>query len=263
MRSHRGGAPEALQALARALKAVAPMLSEAQASQGLEAVLKRIDQTTDPDALHALDALAQALQALPVRLTEAQASQALEPLLKQIGRTTDPYRLQAQAQALQALAPMLSEAQASRGLEAVLKRIDQTTDPEALSALAQALQALRIKLIEAQVVQASNAAASSLGWAASDGEAAEWARALVTLSRSSPNRDSALVKAIAYPAAAGSATEVLLDEIRAAHPDAPTKEAGTEAALKWLADTYPSVRGSPVCPQPLQPGLECPPSASQ
>ena len=77
-------------------------------------MLKRIGQTTNPDAL---EALAQALQALPAKLSEAQASQALDPVLKQIGQTTDPDALLALAQALQALAAKLSEAQASQALD--------------------------------------------------------------------------------------------------------------------------------------------------
>ena len=86
-------------------------LSEAQASQALDPLLKQIGQTTDPFALRAL---AQALQALAGKLSEAQAGQALDPLLKQIGQTNNPDALQALAQALQALAVKLSEAQAAR-----------------------------------------------------------------------------------------------------------------------------------------------------
>ncbi len=62
-------------------------LTEAQADQALDPVLKQIGQTTEPFALLAL---AQALQALPVKLTEAQASKALDPVLKQIGQTRYP-----------------------------------------------------------------------------------------------------------------------------------------------------------------------------
>ena len=67
-----------------------------------------------------------------------------------------------------------------------------------------------------------------------------------------------LLTAIAYPAAGGSATEFLLEAIRAGHPDAPAKEAGTEAALAWLATKFPDVLRPPVCPEPLEPGLKCP-----
>ena len=191
-----------------------------------------------------------------------QASQALELVLKKIDQTTDLYALRALAQALQALAPKLSEMQASQALEPVLKQIGKTTDPDALRALAEAFQALPVKPTEAQSVQASTAIAARLAWAADDEESVEWARALVALSRPVADRDGILATAIAYPAAAGSATEILLDAIRAGHPDAPAKEAGTEPALAWLAEEFPEVL-HPVCPEPLQADLKCPPSAGQ
>ena len=75
---------------------------------------------------------------------------------------------------------------ASQALDPVLKQIGETTNPDALKAQAHALQALPAKLTEAQASQVSKAAAASLAllaWAADDEEAAEWARALVTLSR--------------------------------------------------------------------------------
>ena len=183
-----------------------------------------------------------------------KAGQVRDLVLTQIGRTTDPEAFQTLARALEALP------QASQAIEPVLKQIGQTANPEALRALAQALQALAEKLTEAQAAQASEAAAASLAWAAHDVEAAQWARALVALSERAADRDRLLVTAIAYPtAAAGSATEILLDAIRVRHPDAPAKERGTEAALEWLAKTFPDVLRPPVCPQPLQPGLKFPP----
>jgi hypothetical protein len=181
-----------------------------------------------------LKALAQALQALPTKLSEAQASHALEPLLNLIGQTTDPVVVQ--------------------------RLFVQTTDSGALVVFAQALQALTAKLTESQAAQASEAAAASLAWAADNDEAAEWARALVALSGRAADRDGALVKAIAYPTAAGSATEVLLDALRAGHPDAPPRDKGTESALKWLTEKFPHVLTPPVCPPPVQsePDLKCP-----
>jgi hypothetical protein len=250
--------PDALRALAQALQAVPAKLSETQASQALEPVLRRIGQTTDRDTLRAP---AEALQALAAKLTAGQASRAFSLVLKHISETTDPYALQAVVDALQALAAKLTAEQASQALDLVLKQIGQTTDPDALRALAQTLQAVPAKLSEAQAVQASMAAAASLAWAADDEESGEWARALVKLSRPAANREKMLVEAIAYPASAGSATEVLLHAIREGHPDAPAKEVGTEAALQWLAERYSDVLRPPVCPPPLQFGLECPPEA--
>jgi hypothetical protein len=92
-----------------------------------------------------------------------------------------------------------------------------------------------------------------------DGVAVESARSLVSLTRLIPGRDRTLVAAIAFPTAGGSATEVILDAIRAERSDAPAKEAGTEAALQWLAKTYPDVLRPPLCPQPLQSDMKCPP----
>jgi hypothetical protein len=96
-----------------------------------------------------------------------------------------------------------------------------------------------------------------------DEEAVEWAQALVAISHRAADQDGKLAAAIAYPTVAGPATGILLDAIRAGHPDAPAKEKGTEAALQWLAKTYPDVLRPPLCPPPpqLQPDLKCPPSA--
>jgi hypothetical protein len=97
-----------------------------------------------------------------------------------LGRTTEPNAPLTLAQALPA---KLTEVQAGQALDPVLRQIGQTSGPDALRTLAQALQALAAKLTDAQAVLASKAAAASLAWAADDEEAAEWARALVTLSR--------------------------------------------------------------------------------
>jgi hypothetical protein len=80
----------------------------------------------------------------------------------------------------------------------------------------------------------------------------------VAPTHSARDRDTTLAVAVTYPTAGGSATKILLDLLRTTHPEAPSKDNGTEAALKWLAKTFPEVLLPPVCPKPLQPGLECP-----
>jgi hypothetical protein len=185
--------------------------------------------------------------------------------LQQLGETTDPDALQALAKALQALPAKLSEAQAQQALGPLLEQIGKTTDRDALRALAQALQAMAPKLTEAQAQQAFTLAVSSLAWAATEEEAVDWARAAVALLPSTANQANqsetrTLISAILYPPAAGPATEVLLDALRARHADAPAKEAGTEASLAWVAEKYPDEVRRPICPPPPQPtsGLNCP-----
>ena len=252
--------PVALHTPADALQALAPTLSKAQATQALDTVLKQIGPTPDPVFFLAL---VDTLQTLPLKLSEAQVSQVLDPMLKQVGQTTDPNTLQTLAPALRMLADKLSEAQASQALDLMLTVIGQTTNTNALLSLAQVLQSLPVNLSEAEAMQASEAAAASLAWAGTDEEASEWARALIKLSRSAANREEMLVERNRLPCRGRIADRDLARRIRAGHPDAPTKEAGTEAALDWLARTFPDILRPPLCPRPLQPGLKCPPSARQ
>jgi hypothetical protein len=270
----------ALLPLAQALSALAPKLTETQASQALDPVLKRIDAKTFGSLL--VRALAEALRALPAKLTNAQASLVLAVVLEEISEATIPGSLGEYAQALGALPAKLTDAQMSQALDPILKQISEATEPTldpelkqigqttsvfAVAPLAQALQALAPKFNEIQVQQALSVVASSFGWAATDDGATEWARALAALSvrLSDQNATKTLVAALAYPAAAGPATEVLLDAVRARHSDAPPKEAGTEAGLAWLATKYPEALGPGVCPPPPQPtaisDLKCPSEA--
>ena len=247
----------------QAFQALAPQLTDAQAAQALDKVLNKIGQTTDT---FALQELAQAIAALPVKLTDAQAAQALDPLLKQIGKITHPFALQEIAEAIAALPVKLTDAQAAQALDPLLNAIGRATDSEALQALAQAIAAVAPKLSPGQAQNASQQARASLAWSARESEAADWARALVALLNRAedPDKTQKLAAAVAYPAAAGAATDVLLDAIRAGHPDAPMKEAGTEPALVWLTKTFPNALSPPVCPPPLQDqtDLKCPPLAS-
>jgi hypothetical protein len=275
-----------VQTLAEAIQSLATKLTGAQLNDALITVLRQIVQmptpavrqnapsrnselsqafqslseTTSPNAFRAL---AMTFEALAPKLSEPQANEALELMLRKISETENPGALQALAEALRALPAKLTEAQASNALDPVLRQIGQTTDPFALRSLANALRALATKLTEGKAHEALSVVASSMAWAASSDEAVDWAQALVALSTSAADRDETLATAIAYPAAAGRATEVLLGEIRARHPEAPAQEAGTEARLAWLAAKYPWVLRLPACPPPPQPyeisRLKCPP----
>jgi hypothetical protein len=202
---------------------------------------------------------------LAPKLTAEQAQQVLNPILQQVVKIFDAEALRGAAEALQALAPKLSPEEAQQALDPVLQKVAHMTDSNALSALAKAIQALTPKLTDSQVLQASRLSSSSLAWAASENEAGEWARSLAVLSQRIRSQESTreLVAAIIYPSAAGPATEVLLEAIRARNPDAFTREAGTDAGLKWLATKYPWVLDAPVClppPQPDLPDFKCPSS---
>jgi hypothetical protein len=237
-------------------------LTDAQVRQALATVLEQIGKTTDFSALWAL---AGALQTVAAKLTDAQAQQAFATLLEQIDQTTDPDALQALAGALHAVAAKLTDAQAPQALATVLEQIGKTTDPDALRALAGALQALAAKLSEPSARQALIVAASSLAWAATEDEAVDWARAVVALlpstaNQADQNETRRLISAILYPPAAGPATEVLLNALRARRPDAPAKEAGTATIMAWIVEKYPNEVRRAICPPPPQPtsGLNCP-----
>jgi hypothetical protein len=240
------------------LQAFPAKLADAQAQQALAPLLQQIGRLNDtPD----LWALTQALQPLAAKLTEAQAQQVLDALLRRIGETTEAYALAMLVQALQPLAAKLTKAQAQQVLDGLLQQVGRTTHNVPLKALAQQLQALQAKLTEAQAQRALTVAMSSLAWAATEDEAVDWARTLVALLPSATDQGGPpnLVAALVYPTAAGPATEVLLDALRARHPDAP---AGTAAILAWIAEKYPNQVRPPICPTPPQPtsDLKCPPS---
>jgi hypothetical protein len=135
-----------------------------------------------------------------------------------------------------ALCLKLTDAQAGRALDPVLEQIAKTTGSGALQGLAKALTALAPKLAAAKAREVWSKAQASLAWAASDKEAADWARALVALldRAGDPERIQKMVALVAYPTAAGAATDILIDAVRAPEAAAPTKEAGTNAALEWL-----------------------------
>jgi hypothetical protein len=257
----QGTDPKALRIAAQELQALAPELTETQARQAFDPVLRKIEETADSSVLQAL---AQALQALAPKLTEVQTQQVFNPILQQVVKTFDAEALRAVAQALKALVPKLTDSQAQQALAPILKKVADTINSNALGSLAEMVLALTPKLTDSQALQASRLASSSLAWAASENEAREWARSLVALSQRPGGQETTekLVAAIAYPSAAGPATEALLEAISARNPDAPAKEAGTYAGLKWLAIKYPWVLDTPACLQPPQfptiPDFKCP-----
>jgi energy-coupling factor transporter ATP-binding protein EcfA2 len=267
--------PYALRASALTIEALLYKIAGAQVQGARQQVLRILAQRTDPDSRQAL---VQTYQALSAKIDEAQVEKelgsalgenggnasAMDALLQRAGRETNPYAIRALAQRLQPLAANMTAMQAQQALDAILKQITQTTDPRVLRALAQTLQALAPRLSEDQSRRAFDIAKRSLAWAASADDAAGWARAYVALSSHLADQGSRplLVAAVAYPAAAGSATEILLEAIRRENRDAPPKEAGTDSTLEWLAEKYPWLLDPPTRPDPPQSfdtlGVQCP-----
>jgi hypothetical protein len=138
-------------------QALAPELTEMQAQQVLEVVLRQIRNGTDSDVL---ETLLRVLDTLPAELTAVQAQQALTPLLHQIGETTEPNGLRALVAGLKALVAKLTEAQVQQALEAVLQQIGKSLNPRALKALLEGLETLLVRPTEAQAQQAVEAVLS-------------------------------------------------------------------------------------------------------
>ena len=242
--------PHALQALAEGVNALQVKLTEAQARQALKPLLRLVIKWNNSPGSAALVALFDGIKSLPVKLAEAQANQMREVLLRHIDQDTNPAGLR---ELMRIVPEGLTEGQGNLVLDALLRRASQETDPGTNLWLAEGLLFLAPKLTGAQASRASKVAKSSLAWSALEDQATAWARALVLLTESAADRERILVTAITYPAAAGPATNVLLDAIREQRPDAPSKEEGIEVALNWLASAYPLVLLPPVCPEPPQP----------
>jgi hypothetical protein len=255
---HKTDSSSALQALAEAIQAVTVKLADAEADPALSRVLAKFRE-----APHELGmSLPSAIRALSARFTESQAGTALFRVLDEMSQTNYRWEL---AELIPTLAAKLTDAQARQALDQILTMMGGIDFGYARKELAQTFHVVAPKLAPEQARMASDRAKTALAWAESEEEATEWARALVALLDRAGDLEKTqkLVAAVAYPAAAGSATDVLLDAIRAQAPDARAKEAGTQASLEWLAKRYPKILRPPGCPAPPQPyeisGLRCPP----
>jgi hypothetical protein len=227
-------------------------LTESQANRAQDAILEKISSAFDTGVYRELSA---ALNALPTTITDDRARQTMDQIFQRaLRRNVEFSEL---AKVLQALTAKLRGTEVTQTLGVLLKQIGSPTEPEMRLTLATALQTMKIDA-SPQLTETVKVATASLAWSGNDREAAEWARALVALSHTQPNRDATLAAAIVYPASAGPATEILLDAIRAGRSDAPAKEAGTEPALIWLQKAFPDVLRGPLCPAPPQSDLKCP-----
>jgi hypothetical protein len=157
------------------------------------------------------------------------------------------------------VAPTLTKEAAQLAAKTLSEEIGPTNDPRPLQAFGEAFEALAPKLPADRAIDASKIANTSLAWASTPNEAKSWASALVALWRQTSASDAMYAEAVAYPTAAGLATDVLVRDWRSRHP--ATLPAGVPSESTTLAATtkYEPIF-PPACPQPLQPnaGLKCP-----
>ncbi|TAX01971.1 toll/interleukin-1 receptor domain-containing protein (plasmid) [Rhizobium leguminosarum] len=244
---------EALVVLASVLGEISVPLDEPLASKALDPLLSQVEADRSDYIL----TLAAAIGALPIELSDAQAQRVIGPILSRFGEFDQGLVGPAPAEALRAILPKLSKTQARQTLEPILRQIALREDYA--SAQAPLLERLASRLTDVESHRAMAMAIQSLAWASSDTDADSWARAITALSKQA-DQGKVLVLALAYPATAGSATQVLLEAI--APQLAEPKELGTSEVLSQLEKRHAQALYPPVCPRPPQPfpvsGLRCP-----
>jgi hypothetical protein len=259
-----------LQALGNAAKTLAPRLRPDDCVRLLEHLQKTIDASL---RVHA-QALALQLDAVVGGLPEVQVATAFAEMVNKVTTIDAIDRLYAYAPALQTLAARLSAGQAPEALRRVIAGMraeggDQRPTGgsmalilERLGVLAGAVQSLAPKLSDGDREKALDETRAALAWAPTTAVSVSAAAAAVSLlPRNQVERSvQTIVELLKYPMAAGDATAVLLDGLKAIAPEAPGNEAGLEANLNWIARTFPGIdlEAPPACPASRWPGLSCP-----
>jgi hypothetical protein len=242
----------ACRALVGAVQALGPRLDPEQTQIALGPFLTALQTTTDADELKALADAVQALNPMP-----EQGQTALGPVLAALQTTPDPSRFAALAHTVQALGPTLEQARAA--LVSILAGLQTTPEdrsrgwlPPALSSLAHAVQALAARAGSEERGALLDLIRATLACMGSADTSRVLAVAVASLMGQTPDRDfaTAIVDVLKYPTAAGEATDVLLDALHTRFSDAPGKEAGYEANLAWIQQTFPAID---VTSPPLRP----------
>jgi hypothetical protein len=235
-----------LEPLVHALEALGPNSEQVQLA--LDRVLHALSRRSDS---YPLQSLAKAIWILRFRLTTEQANIALAPVLNAVTRTSSPQALLALMQAVQALAPELGPEQAQVALGPLLTGtsqttdagISQTTDADLLRAWAAAVGALGVRTPTAARRRAMELLLVPLASTGSPFRAAALAEAIASLLPTEPLETyvSRIIELLKWPTTAGPATDVLLNALHQGVPGAPGKEAGLNATVAWIAETYPNV----------------------
>lgn len=251
------------------LQLVPTFAAQLTPEEALEAVVEFMSEASSKDvSTLKAQVIAQAARALseniPTELVRANVGQFLR-----MNRDLDMQLCLMRpslGQLMQVFASRSTPVEADGALSALIGCVAKVRDPPARRDLAAAVSALATKLTAEQVLAALVPVQSSLAWAGSDDEAAAWANAFakLLLQSAGPDRVAKLVEVLKYSMTGGSATQVLLDALQGIDPNAPGKDAGIDANLKWVRRSYPALNldSAPVCPEPPpSQGLSCPKDA--
>jgi hypothetical protein len=167
----------------------------------------------------------------------------LSDILYAMTRTTDPYQLQALAQAVQTLGAKLPLEQARAAFGPIRDAIGQTTYLDYLLTLADAVETLG-PMLHPDVAQVGVEGCEILLARADEPSlAAAFAGAVSVLLPREPRQVyiAAIVELLKWPTTAGPATDALLEVLHERVPGAPGREAGLDATIAWVAETYPDI----------------------
>jgi hypothetical protein len=133
--------------------------------------------------------------------------------------------------------------QAQDTLTTILDALVKTSHPEQLSALANAIKFLGPKTAPGETERAVEVLKTALGTTDEPATAAALAGAIAALLPMEPRETyvAGIIEFLKWPTIVGPATDVLLEVLHERVPGAPSKEAGLDATVAWVAATYPDI----------------------
>jgi len=244
-----------LEPLALAIAEVGAKLPPAQAESALAAVVHALAETEDTDPLNALAA---AVRSLPGTLRPERVQAAFGPLVNALVRTRDNFnnaQMTALSTAVQALLGKLDAKDVGPAVDPLAKSLRTATDANQLNAILLAVTTAADKLTPEQLKEFRTDASSLLAWSPNVSLSVSAAKALGSpaLRGGGAVEDAQrIVDYLKYPTAAGEPTDVLLEALRSMKRGAPSREAGVDGTLNWIAREHPSIDldGRPAFPAP-------------